>query len=87
MRIAGERDFTDINLLIKLIMQAIGVNEDTVVLFFQALHLQRHLKPVSAEALVAGLECGLSVVVVQQREAGEVPRGLVGIPVILRELY
>ncbi|GGE43217.1 hypothetical protein GCM10007421_16790 [Halopseudomonas oceani] len=73
MRIAGERDLTKVNLLIKLILQAVGVNKDAIVLLLQELHLQRHLAPVSAELLVAGLEHGLAVVGVQQSESDEVP--------------
>jgi len=53
--VAGQGDFIERHLGRQLILQAIGLNEDAVVLFLQPLHLQRHLPPVGAELLVGGL--------------------------------
>ena len=83
MRVAGERDLVQGYLGRQLILQAIGVDEDAVVLFLQALHFQCHLAPVDAELLVAGLERRLAIVGLQQREAREVPRDFIGVPISL----
>jgi hypothetical protein len=80
VRVAGQGDFVERHLGRQLILQTVGLDEDAVVLFLQPLHLQRHLPPVGAELLVGGLQGWLAVVGIQQRQAGEVPRGFVGIP-------
>jgi len=62
VRVTGERDLAQGHLGRQLVLQAVGVDKDAVVFFFQALHFQRQLAPVGAEILVAGLEGGLAVV-------------------------
>ena len=58
-------DFAQRHLGRQLILQSVGFDEDAVVLFFQPLHFQRHLPPVSAKLLVGGFQGWLAVVGIQ----------------------
>jgi hypothetical protein len=81
VRIAGERDLVQRHVGREFVLQAVGVDEDAVVLFLQPLHLQRHRLPVGAQAGVGGWPAWLAVLGPQQRQGGEVPGGFIGIPV------
>jgi len=80
-RVAGEGDLLDRDLRGQLVLEPVGVDEDPVVLLLETLHLRRHAGPVGAEVGVGGLERAGPVVRGEKGESGEVPGGLVGVPV------
>ena len=79
--VAGEGDFLQRHLGRQLVLQAVGVNEDAVVLFLQPLHFLGHAAPMRAQAGVRALQRLGAVVRREQRKRGEIPRGFVGVPV------
>jgi len=56
VRVAGEGDFFQRDSGCQFILQAIGVDKEAVVFFFQAQHFLRHLALVSAKVLVSCLK-------------------------------
>ena len=81
VRIAGEGDLVQRHVGGQLVPQAVGVDEDTVVLFLQPPHLQHGLPPTGAKMPVGFLQRRPAMFGDEQREGGEVPGGFVGVPV------
>ena len=71
----------------QLVLKAVGIDENAVVFFLQPLHFQRHLPPVGTKFPVRCLQGRLTVRLQQQRQTGEVPGGLVGVPVNFGKAY
>ena len=73
MGVTGQCDFGQRHIGGQFILQTIGVDENAVVFFFEALHFQSHCLPVSADFFIGGFQGWLVVVGVQKRDAREVP--------------
>jgi hypothetical protein len=81
VRVAGEGDLVERHLRGQLVPQAVGVDEDAVVLLLQPPHLQHGLPPTGAKMPVGFLQRRPAMFGGEQREGSEVPGGFVGVPV------
>ena len=81
VRVAGEGDLVQRHLGGQFVLEAVGVDEDAVVLLLKPLHLQRGLPPTGAKMPVRFLQRRPAMFGGKQREDGEVPGNFVGVPV------